>query len=150
MRHVGILFPMLLLNHSIMSNSATPWTVALQAPLSMGFSRQEYWSGLPFPPPGNLPDMGWNLGLLCLLLWQADYLLRNHLGNRDQTQALCMGSVQYLPLNHQGSPKLYLLYLECNLKITVTTNNIMVLVYIYILLYTFQNVIIPKQGIVIV
>ena len=35
---------------------ATPWVVALQAPLSMGFSRQEYWSGLPFPPPGNLPN----------------------------------------------------------------------------------------------
>ena len=35
---------------------ATPWTVALQAPLSMGFSRQEYWSELPFPPPGDLPD----------------------------------------------------------------------------------------------
>ena len=34
----------------------TPWTVALQAPLSMGFSRQEYWSGLPWPPPGGLPD----------------------------------------------------------------------------------------------
>ena len=34
----------------------TPWTVAHQAPLSMGFSRQEYWSGLPFPSPGNLPD----------------------------------------------------------------------------------------------
>ena len=34
----------------------TPWTVACQAPLSMEFSRQEYWSGLPFPPPGNLPD----------------------------------------------------------------------------------------------
>ena len=33
-----------------------PWTVALQAPLSMGFSRQEYWSGLPCPPPGDLPD----------------------------------------------------------------------------------------------
>ena len=33
---------------------ATPWTVACQAPLSMGFCRQEYWSGLPFPPPGNL------------------------------------------------------------------------------------------------
>ena len=37
---------------------ATPWTVARQAPLSMGFSRQEYWSGLPFPSPGNLPDPG--------------------------------------------------------------------------------------------
>ena len=35
---------------------ATPWTVALQAPLSIGFSRQEYWRGLPFPPPGDLPD----------------------------------------------------------------------------------------------
>ena len=35
-----------------------PWTVAYQAPLSMGFSRQEYWSGLPCPPPGDLPDPG--------------------------------------------------------------------------------------------
>ena len=35
---------------------ATPWTVAHQAPPSMGFSRQEYWSGLPFPSPGDLPD----------------------------------------------------------------------------------------------
>ena len=41
-----------------MSDSATPWTVACQAPLSMGFSRQEYWSGLPFPSPGDLPDPG--------------------------------------------------------------------------------------------
>ena len=37
---------------------ATPWTVAYQAPPTMGFSRQEYWSGLPFPSPGNLPDPG--------------------------------------------------------------------------------------------
>ena len=36
----------------------TPWTVAPQAPLSMGFSRQEYWSGLPFPSPGDLPNPG--------------------------------------------------------------------------------------------
>ena len=37
---------------------ATLWTVTCPAPLSMGFSRQEYWSGLPFPPPGDLPDPG--------------------------------------------------------------------------------------------
>ena len=37
---------------------ATPWTVAHQAPPSMGFSRQEYWSGLPFPSPGDIPDPG--------------------------------------------------------------------------------------------
>ena len=41
----------------------TPWTVAYQAPPSMGFSRQEYWSGLPFPSPGDLPDQGLNPGL---------------------------------------------------------------------------------------
>ena len=37
---------------------ATPWTVAHEAPLSTGFSRQEYWSGLPFSSPGSLPDPG--------------------------------------------------------------------------------------------
>ena len=37
---------------------ATSWTIAYQAPLSVGFSRREYWSGLPFPSPGDLPDPG--------------------------------------------------------------------------------------------
>ena len=44
--------------YSVMSDSETPWTIAHQAPLSMGFSRQEYWSGLSFPPPGEHPDPG--------------------------------------------------------------------------------------------
>ena len=68
----------------------TSWTVARQAPLSMGFSRQEYWNGLPFPPPGDLPDpgtvyiyigasqvvltQGMNLHLLSFLLWQVSSL----------------------------------------------------------------------------
>ena len=47
-----------LLSHSAVSDFATPGTVARQAPLSMGFPRQEYWSGLPFPSPGDLPDPG--------------------------------------------------------------------------------------------
>ena len=50
----------------------TPWTVACQALLSMGFSRQEYWSGLPFPSPGDLPDPGIKPGSPVL---QADSLL---------------------------------------------------------------------------
>ena len=41
-----------------------PWTVACRAPLSMGFPRQEYWSGLLFPSPGDLPDPGIELALL--------------------------------------------------------------------------------------
>ena len=45
-------------NHSLMSNTAAPWTVAQQIPLFMGFSRQEHWSGLPFPSPVDLPDPG--------------------------------------------------------------------------------------------
>ena len=46
------------ISHSVMSNSATPWTAAYWSPLSMEFSRQEYWSGLPFPSPGDLPNPG--------------------------------------------------------------------------------------------
>ena len=42
---------------------ATPWTVTCQASLSMGFSRHEYWRGLPCPSPGDLPDPGIELGL---------------------------------------------------------------------------------------
>ena len=44
---------------------ANPWTVARQAPLSMGFSRQEYWSGLPCPPPGGLPNPGLRTSISC-------------------------------------------------------------------------------------
>ena len=50
---------------------ATPWTVAYQASPSMGFSRQGYWSGLPFPSPGDLPDPGIESGSPAL---QADAL----------------------------------------------------------------------------
>ena len=53
---------------------ATPWTVAHQAPMSMGFSRQECCSGLLFPPQGDLPSWGLKQCLLCLLGRQADSL----------------------------------------------------------------------------
>ena len=54
---------------------ATPWTLALQAPQSMGFFRQECWSGLPFPPPGDLLNPGGsNLHLFHLLNWQVSCL----------------------------------------------------------------------------
>ena len=51
-----------------MSNSETLWTIAHQAPLCMGFFRQEYWSGLPFPSPGDLPDLGIKLTIPFLAL----------------------------------------------------------------------------------
>ena len=58
---------------------ATPWTVAHQAPWIMGFSRQEYWSGLPFPTLGL--TQGLNRRLLWLLHWQADSLPLESFGN---------------------------------------------------------------------
>ena len=74
---------LLLFSHQVVSNSfVTPWTVAHQAPLSMGFPRQEYWRSLPFPSPGDLPDSGIKLTSPA---WQA-------------------GS---LPLSYQGSPISY-------------------------------------------
>ena len=49
---------MLQFSHQAMSDSFVfPWSIVCQAPLSMGFSRQEYWSGLPFPTPGDLPNL---------------------------------------------------------------------------------------------
>ena len=60
---------------------ATPWTVAHQASLSMGFSRQEYWSGLPSPPPGDLPDPGFKHTSPASPALQADSLPLNHQGN---------------------------------------------------------------------
>ena len=73
---------------------ATPLTVAHQAPLSMGFSRQEYWSGLPFPSPGDLHNQESNLGLLDYkqILYQLSYFRvgdnyqNNHKRRGDWTQ----------------------------------------------------------------
>ena len=69
------------------SSFVTPWTVAHQAPMSMGFSRQEYWSGLPFPAPGDL----FNSGIKC---------------TRTALQ------VDSFPLSHQGRP--YIVYGNVN------------------------------------
>ena len=67
----------------------TLWTVAHKTPLSVGFSRQEYWSGLPFPPLGIFPTQGSNQSLLH---WQADSLPLSHLGI-SLTRQMC---VKYL------------------------------------------------------
>ena len=62
---------------SVVSNSATPWTIAHQAPLSIGFPRQEYWSVLLFPSPRDLSDPG----IECVFpAWQVDSLPLSHLG----------------------------------------------------------------------
>ena len=72
---LGIL---LLFHRLVVSNPfATPWTVAHQAPLSIGFPRQEFWSGLPFPSPGDLPDPGIKPASPA---WQAGSLPLSHLG----------------------------------------------------------------------
>ena len=56
----------------------TSWNIAYQASLSMGFSRREYWSGLPFPPPGIFLIQGSNLHLLCLLHCRRVLYLLSH------------------------------------------------------------------------
>ena len=60
---------------------ATPWTVDHKAPLSMGLPRQEYWSGLPFPSPGDLPGPGIEPVPHGLLHWQMDSLPLSHVGS---------------------------------------------------------------------
>ena len=81
----------------------TSWTIAQQAPLSMEFSRQEYWSGLPFPSPGDLPDPGTEPVSPKL---QADSLLFEPLGKgcpqTPSAQALFSQAWQSLPQSQAG------------------------------------------------
>ena len=72
---------------------ATPWTVAYQAPPSMGFSRQGFWSGLPFPSPGDLPDPGIKLGPPTL---QADALPSKPQGSPGTAKALVIYREGYI------------------------------------------------------
>ena len=66
---------------------ATLWTVACQAPLSMGFPRQEYWRGLPFPSPRDLPDPGIEPRSLVSLALRADSSPLSHLGSPQNKQS---------------------------------------------------------------
>ena len=75
------MYTVCLLSRSVVSDSVTSGTVAHQTPLSMGFPRQEYWGGLPFPSLGIIPTQGSNPCLLCLLHWQVDSLPLSHLGS---------------------------------------------------------------------
>ena len=90
---------------------ATLWAVAHQAPLSMGFSRQEYWSGLPFPPPGDLPTQGSILHFLPLMRWQEGSLPLAPPGNKFSSVARSCPTIwdpmdwstPGLPVHHQLS-----------------------------------------------
>ena len=97
---------------SLVQFFATLWTIVCQAPLSMGFSRQEYWSGLPCPLPGDLPDPRIKPASPASLALQVDSLPQSHGGNLDpatcktkSTSGLCSFESQYyfLPLKVQFS-----------------------------------------------
>ena len=77
-RHFTVWAPVEVLTDEVAQSCPTlcdPWTVAYQVPLSMEFSRQEYWSGLPFPSPGDLPDPGTEPGSPALYCRQTLYCL---------------------------------------------------------------------------
>ena len=66
---------------SVMSDAVTPWTIASQSSLSMGLSRQEYWSGLPCPPPRDFPDPGIQPAYSVSPELQVDSLSQSHQRN---------------------------------------------------------------------
>ena len=95
---------------------ATPWTVAHQAPLSMGFSRQEYWSGFPFASPGDLPNPGIQpiisyTGRRVLYHWVtrealSTFITTSHIRNLDW-ETTCKNSPKLLRAPEKGSEKDY-------------------------------------------
>ena len=76
----------------------TSWTVVCQAPLSMGFSREEYWNGLPSPPPGDLPEPRIEPGSLAAPALQVDSLLLSHGG----TSMCCLGIIKLMKTPYKG------------------------------------------------
>ena len=72
------------LSHSVCPALFDPRTVARQVPLSMGFSRQEHWSGLPRPPPGDLPDPGTEPASLMSLALAGILYHQRHLGSPER------------------------------------------------------------------
>ena len=93
---------------------ATPWTVTQQAPLFMEFSRQEHWSGLPFPSPRHLPNPGIKPVSLCFLHWQADSL---PLVAPEKVKVKSLSHVQLFvtpwTVAHQASPSMGFSRQEC-------------------------------------
>ena len=86
---------------------ATPWTVAHQAPLPMGFSRQEDWSGLPFPSPGIFPTQGLNHGLphcrlILYCLNQDGHLQKDNKTKQNKNNKCWWGCREKGILTHQG------------------------------------------------
>ena len=80
-----------------MFGSVIPWTEAHQVLLSMGFSRQEYWNRLPFPPPGCLPDPGMEPTSPVAPALQADSLSLSHWGSPDPAPLMYLSYTPQLP-----------------------------------------------------
>ena len=107
---------------SVVSESTTPWTVACQAPQSVRFSRQEYWSGLPFPSPGDLPDPGIEPKSPMGPVLQADSLPLSDEGSPSSSNSL--RSIQVVNI----CDLLTRYYLECS-TIDNYTDNIVIVQY---------------------
>ena len=103
---------------SVISDSATPWNRAHQAPLSMGLPRQEYWSTLLFPTLGIFPIQGSDLRLLSLLHWQTDYLLLRHLESIYVCVCVCVHTQTCGHTYAHTYMYMYMFYIRTKFQIT--------------------------------
>ena len=110
-----------LVAQSVFSDSAIPWTVALQAPLFIEFSRQEYWSGKPYTSPGDLPNPGIKPRSPAL---QANFLLLSHQGNSYFKDHYLSFILEMIPMNSFFLPEKCPLWLHFLSILLATTDNI--------------------------
>ena len=103
--HLSPFLLLSLFSHSVMSDSVTPWSIARQASLSMGFPRQEYWSGLVFPSPGDLPHPGIKPTSPAWVTWESHLssiiYVHTHTHTHTHTLIIChlyVLSFIYLPI----------------------------------------------------
>ena len=86
---------------------AIPWTVAGRAPLSMEFSRQEYWSGLPFPSPGGVPDLGLEPVSLMFLALAGKFFTTEPPGKPEQRSGMLLNILQCTEYHSPPPTKAY-------------------------------------------
>ena len=122
-----------------MSNSANPWTVAHQAPLPIGFSRQEHWSGMPCLPLENLPNPGIELSFLGLPARQGGFCSTQPSGSLVSLQSIYLPIYLYI-VNIYYTLQ-YIIYMcVCTVYIHIYTLCVCIYIYIYIYIYKYTYI----------
>ena len=135
---IDLIYICVYLSHSVIHLFVTSWTVAHQAPLSMGFSRQEYCNELPFPSPGDLPDPGIEPGSPT---FQADSLPSEPPGKPHIYVCVCICVYIYIYITFRGAGLDIYIYTHTHIYVYIYVYDYThTYIHIYVIIYTHTHI----------